>query len=259
MWFVRFLLVCVHRNVSLGAHVSWIDNYSNLYHKNVIDSGEGTFRSCLWAVEAVIKFQGSTDVSLQIRKHRVTGVYVPALPSNLFDHTIISKLRDDFLAACTDFGDSFESRSLVSLMNVNSVPLKPTVDPAKFPDLAVYLKTRQSSMDKIYPRSVFRLNPAADVDLLKIISSIQLDLKKKVGMHYKPILCDVNLFNRALKVHLLLIPSFLYTCINNIVIHFIVTSAHVLYLHSFCTQRTWRRATYAFDSPGIWGCGTCSR
>ena len=138
-------------------------------------------------------------LSLSLRRH-VNGEIIPALPDDLFAPAAVDELKSDFLKACAVVGESYLSKSLVHLFNVNNVPPKPSVDPSAHPVWSKYLRSRDSSLKKLHPQDIIPLNPAADVDLLRLMGMLHRESEDMVSPSYRVILCDVNIFNRALKV-----------------------------------------------------------
>jgi D-hexose-6-phosphate mutarotase len=182
-----------------GPFVIWLDNYSNLYHRAMVDSIEGTYRDCLWAVEAVMEANLPASVTFRLRKDS-RDMFTPALPVDLFSDSAVAQLTKSFVEACSFVGEQYFEISLVNQYQVTNVPPKPIVGLNSPQALKEILDDRNSSLDKFHPRDLYPLNPASDIDLVKIIALKQRSIESLAIPSYVPILADVNIFNRALKV-----------------------------------------------------------
>lgn len=153
----------------------------------------------MWACRAVIECNGEYNISLAVRNDK-EGAPIPALPDDLFEHSLVQSLRLQFLNACETVGEKYFDSSLVKLFSVNNVPLKPMVKAEDFPEWQRYLNMRDAGLGKLHAEGIIPLNPAADLDLLRILGLFYKETKEDLTPLYHVLLCDVNLFNRSLKV-----------------------------------------------------------
>lgn len=199
LMFLNEYHVCFHcRTLLHDCQIVWLDNFSNLFRQVMPDAFNGFYHECLWSVCAGMKVKGMDSSSLATLSRN--GAVVPALPHNMMSVEQVKVFIQLFESVNNEFGTELFESSLCVKLGVNTIPLKPTVNPDNFPSLKAALLSRDETLASISPFGLFPLNPAANEGLYRLFG---LFIGKDGLAHperYFPVLCDVNLFNRILKV-----------------------------------------------------------
>lgn len=195
--FFLFVLL-LFRTLLDDCHLVWLDNFSNLFRQTLPDAFNGFFKECLWSVGAALKLPGIEASLLKLKKEN--GVTVPGMPPQILSVQQVKMFLEMFERVNSDFGvDLFEGSICVKL-RVNTVPLKPEVNPESFPALKKNLLSRNETLQHFHPLGLFEMNPASNDGLYALFGKFFGDGGLARSDRYLNVLCDVNLFNRMIKV-----------------------------------------------------------
>lgn len=204
--FTVLCFVCLLvRKVRNGPHIYNFDNYSNLIASYIATSNKGAFQNCAWTGHTLRKLDPVYDMTWQWSR----GVLVPAMPDSLFADDLWQVFVDEMTT--TDGGGSrYLLKSEVFKKNVRSFPPKPKVCQEMRdadPEMAELLEAgSRDSLDEVYPCDVTVENCGANLGLAKILQDIYTAYGVEDGGcdDYIPIMVDVNIYHRVLKVRWLL-------------------------------------------------------
>ena len=177
-------------------YVTWVDNYSHVYHKTVIRCSQLDYVLQMWTVEArclLATEAGPVDMSLR----RSDGVIVPLMPAEMFDYTDIAVVLDSVVALTAKF--EYDS-SLCVKWSIRSTPPKP--DLKKLSDQQRTRATVQSQfLSRIVPVQVHEFNVGSNAGLCRYMRMLQDQITAAPhDDRYHVLVVDVNIFERALKV-----------------------------------------------------------
>lgn len=174
--------------------VTWVDNYSRIFHHSVVRVSKKDYIQMQWMVEARIITQADIDCSVKTDR---SGLIIPIMPPDLFDNTAMeatyTRLRDtpaDFL-----FEKSFCER-----WDIDVTPPR-----LKYERLSSRLRERAKEcsgfMKKFHPVAVLNINISSNVGLARYLRQVQDRATANPGRtRYHIFVADVNVFERSLKV-----------------------------------------------------------
>jgi len=186
----------------------WLDNFSNLFRQTLPDAFNGAFKDCLWSVGAALKIPGMDPSLMTIKKEN--GVTVPGMPPQILSVQQVKVFLELFEKVNSEFGVELFENSICVKLRVNTVPLKPEVNPDSFPALKTHLLSRNETLQHFHPFGLFDCNPASNDGLYSLFGKFLGAGGLARSDRYFAVLCDVNLFNRMLKVSLEVTPFCLH-------------------------------------------------
>lgn len=173
----------------------WIDNFSRIYGNKFVREFRGPFDKCLWTVS------GMHSMSLDLRFRYDENIHVlSCIPGeNLFAQKV------DLLAEFNEFDLGCSSGDCLpfTLDEVHYPPGIPNMHCTKYAsaDADFGVHTRELSRVSFVPIGISEDNCGSNLGLLNvIISSLMNNIVDGELQNYTWILCDINIFNRVLKV-----------------------------------------------------------
>jgi hypothetical protein len=206
-WYVRhFQCTCSHRCVTCvfcrtvrqAPGTYWLDNFSKPVAVGVGSIDKGVWRDCLWTGRALKRYSGTEPVDMNFLK--VDGVVVPAMPDDLMDYMDDLGVLMKSIEGETPL--SYYANSEVVKWDVNLVPLKPVVTKQQDQQLHDLLKAKKDGMVDFFPDEIFKVNVGSNLGLVSLVRK-QYDERKMKSDEvktYTTMLCDINIFDRVLKV-----------------------------------------------------------
>jgi hypothetical protein len=201
-------------------HALLIDNYSRTFRFRKPQYGL-QYKDALWAGESMHMYRSSPGPSVvslsllpisppprnrqQLLQHQLvvssssSSTFISALPKDLWQEM---PTLDEIMKQVDDLGDNLYDTSFVVTHHINSVPLKPYVNPDEDPTLHQVLAEKRDGMADLVPTRLLHLNPASDAGLLQYMVLLQQQMEEG-GTYYKrylPLVSDVNIFGRIVKV-----------------------------------------------------------
>jgi len=209
----RFRLIMASKIV-----VMWVDNFSKCYAVALQGIASGAFRDCNWTGQAIKVYQGDA-VSIDLGG-------VPAMPDSIFDTGTAMAVQQTIGNLCQE-GWLFLPRSLVTRFKVNTIPVKPVVDPLSHPELHSILNESRDGLRNFHPMSIMPQNIGSNRGLMMILKHIS-DSRPNTSS-YQFLCADCNIFMRIMKVTSDHIHSHLF------IVH-VLTRSHCERLFSCRTQ-----------------------
>jgi hypothetical protein len=188
-----------------GLHAMWWDNYSQVISHRAPTLLRGTWTGCLWTGMAAIKFFAGPDstVTMELEMDG-DGQVVWAMPRRITGYyTHILRMINEIARSSKEILRT----SLCHRMKVNCVPLKPIAPPGDA-RLANLLAQSRDGIGNFYPDRILPHNIGSNVGLMNILKLFcdERDIYAIGGPgRYYMINCDINIYNRLLKVSLSLI------------------------------------------------------
>ena len=169
--------------------VMWVDNFSKCHAVALQGIASGAFRDCNWTGQAIKVYQGP-DVSVDIDS-------LPAMPDHIFDTGTASIVRRSIRTLCKQKW-KYLQQSWVERFKVNTVPVKPVVDPLAFPNLHQVLNESRDGLRNFHPMAIMPQNIGSNRGLMLILKHISDSRSNASGFQF---LCaDCNIFMRIMKV-----------------------------------------------------------
>lgn len=169
--------------------VMWVDNFSKCHAVALQGIASGAFRDCNWTGQAIKVYQGP-DVSVDIDSF-------PAMPDHIFDTGTASIVRRRIRTLCKQKW-KYLQQSWVERFKVNTVPVKPVVDPLAFPNLHRILNESRDGLRNFHPMAIMPQNIGSNRGLMLILKHISDSRSNASGFQF---LCaDCNIFMRIMKV-----------------------------------------------------------
>ena len=196
------LCSCFPSVVESGVHITWVDNFSKSYAMQCPSLVNDAYTQCLWTGVAIHGYLGDPfDLSLACG-HPGT-VFNEVIPDGAFARLVAMFGELD--------GGNFQlfSDSLVNRLKVRRVPLKVQVN--RRISREGYQRSIQSldGLDNFHPKDVLGLNIGANAGLFKILKNMsdEHDALPESGKCIKVVVCDVDIYQRILKVDSKHLPS----------------------------------------------------
>ena len=180
----RFRLIMASKIV-----VMWVDNFSKCYAVALQGIASGAFRDCNWTGQAIKVYQGDA-VSVDLGG-------VPAMPDRIFDTGTAMAVQETIGNLCQE-GWLFLPMSLVTRFKVNTIPVKPVVDPLSHPELQSILNESRDGLRNFHPMSIMPQNIGSNRGLMMILKHIS-DSRPNTSS-YQFLCADCNIFMRIMKV-----------------------------------------------------------
>ena len=209
----RFRLIMASKIV-----VMWVDNFSKCYAVALQGIASGAFRDCNWTGQAIKVYQGD-DVSVDIGG-------VPAMPDHIFDTATTLAVQQTMGSLCKT-GWMYLPKSTVQRFKVNTIPVKPVVDPLSFPELHSILRESRDGLRNFHPIAIMPQNIGSNRGLMLILKHISDSTPNTSS--YQFLCADCNIFMRIMKVTSDHIHSHLF------IVH-VLTRSHCERLFSCRTQ-----------------------
>ena len=169
--------------------VMWVDNFSKCHAVALQGIASGAFRDCNWTGQAIKVYQGA-DVSVDIDR-------LPAMPDHIFEAETMSLVQQTNKEFCKQ-GWKYLAESMVQRFNVNTIPVKPVVDPLSFPDVHVILSESRDGLRNFHPMAILPQNIGSNRGLMLILKHIS-DSRSNPSC-YQFLCADCNIFMRIMKV-----------------------------------------------------------
>ena len=187
--------------------MTWYDNFTKLYHKNVPSFKRGEYAAALWT--GFGHHLPTTPVldAMELMFDS-EGDLVPAMPSSLFD----DELKQGVMRWLQKFNPpgqtpTLHSDSICEVLDIRSVHVKIRPDASPDPNHVLFknYNQRSVSMDTFVPGGIAKWNVGSNNGLAMLLKR-ELD-KTKVDdpqnpTKYRMIFADVNIFERLMKVHI---------------------------------------------------------
>ena len=185
------------REVELGPHVVWVDNFSKHIKWQLPKLHEGMFKACLWTGVAYKQWSKDEPLDMTI-KLDPTGARIPAMPNNPF--LFRSHLRALYVKKEKETPIYQYERSMVVNWEVNNVPLKPLA--ANVPARYHAVLEGSSKLNNLYPSDLIDLNVGANDDFFKIFKKFYEDRSAAAPLNtkYNVLMMDCNIYDRLMKV-----------------------------------------------------------
>ena len=191
----------VRRMIEQSPHVTWIDNYSDLWRCRIVGMSPEALKKCLWTCVAYKRFPFPEQVSMDHKFARDTSV-IPAMPTNPF---LVMDELVRFMKSLTQGPDGemlfLYDSSLMTVWGANQVPIKGNLElmPEPFRSSTAAANDRS---DDLYPRGLERENIGSNDGLARVIRRFY-DERKMATVEctkYSAFTADVNIFDRCMKV-----------------------------------------------------------
>ena len=179
--------------------VTWIDNYNHTHHCSAIRISKPDYKLNNWTVEArflVVNPDHNVDLSIN---------YSPSGPISIMPTSISpAHLTSEVIASISTEVISFEQKHKLSARYAFHATL-PKVDFSKINDTAKKrAKDNSRFMPRFVPTKLHSVHIGSNVGLAKIASILRNRfLEPPHHRTYQIILCDVNIYERSLKVPVL--------------------------------------------------------
>ena len=169
--------------------VMWVDNFSKCHAVALQGIATGAFRDCNWTGQAIKVYQGA-DVSVDIGR-------LQAMPDHIFETDTMSLVQQANRELCKQ-GWQYLTGSMVERFSVNTIPVKPVVDPLSFPDMHIILNESRDGLRNFYPMAIMPQNIGSNRGLMLILKQIS-DSRRNPSC-YQFLCADCNIFMRIMKV-----------------------------------------------------------
>jgi hypothetical protein len=164
----------------MSPHVLWIDNFSKILPRSIPRASLESFKACLWTVYGFNQLPGTTNLDL---------VYdLSALPPQFQTEATKQCFQDVYLQAESEPWQRYDTSISRTLTRI---PL----------ELTSAARDREDNiMARFFPASIRPCNIGANHVLLEILEEyLEAEAKSPVAT-YQIIMCDINIYNRILKV-----------------------------------------------------------
>ena len=197
----KIILMHVRRMIEQSPHVTWIDNYSDLWRCRIVGMSPEALKKCLWTCVAYKRFPFPEQVSMDHKFARDTSV-IPAMPTNPF---LVMDELVRLMKSLTQGPDGemlfLYDSSLMTVWGANQVPIKGNLElmPEPFRSSTAAANDRS---DDLYPRGLERENIGSNDGLARVIRRFY-DERKMATVEctkYSAFTADVNIFDRCMKV-----------------------------------------------------------
>jgi hypothetical protein len=218
-------LHCRCRNVKAGLHAIWMDNFSKIIKRQCPSLLNGAWSGCLWTGVAVVKFFAAAATTITMDLVLDEEGVVPAMPDSL-----ISSFGRVMSIGSTLMRETHlkYDASLCNVLQVNCIPLKPAA-PEGDDRLASILAESRDGVGNLYPEAVLPPNIGSNLGLMSILKGFcdERNVYTVTGPdRYYIISCDINIYNRILKV-----KNFVHCLRHNVVVPMSVTITHTSIVH----------------------------
>ena len=207
------------RSVMDGTHAIWYDNFSKIYGTKTPTFKTGAWTDCLWTGVAIHRYVGPT---LSNNLHTRGGAIVPAMPESLSANMGSILLA---MQSAMNFQGEYHDISLVTTMDVQCVPLKPTGGDVQ---LQQQLDESRDGLTNLLPHDLITENIGSNIGLMKILRQFHDDRQMHIPgrcRRYYVLNVDINIYTRTLKV----IPQlFIRREMTHSIL--IINSQHVTYI-----------------------------
>jgi hypothetical protein len=188
---------CHRRVVRTQPGTYWMDNFSKTMATGIGSVAKGVWSDCLWAGKAYKLYTGKRKVTMEVITYN--DQIVPAMPDDFGEQVwalkkLVKTLEEEPMDYLAD--------SMVKKYNVTAIPLKPNVTKQEDPKFHAFLQKSKDGMADFYPDDIIKHNIGSNDGLLKILR-MEYDAKKMKNddlKRYTVLLCDINIFQRVLKV-----------------------------------------------------------
>ena len=188
----------VYRILKDTPHVQWIDNFSKVYLSKVPRVSRGTFKDSLWTGIANKKYTGNDNIDLSVIRDENKQI-IHAMPSQLELWDNLDVFYSEMKKTDRE-GMEYFRHSWVKKLDVDNVPLRPTVNERRYPELHSSLLKSVSSMDHMIPEKLLKDNIGSNIGLLKVLRSIVDEVDTARVKRYRVLLSDIDIYWRIMKV-----------------------------------------------------------
>jgi hypothetical protein len=184
----------------------WFDNFSKIISHRTPKLLRGAWSGCLWTGVAIVKFFAAEGSTVNMEFVYNEGELVWAMPPRLASEQMMVLGKVIIVSKKTK--ERFDT-SLCCEMKVNCVPLKPKAPPGDV-RLAKLLAQSRDGCGNFYPESILAPNIGSNLGLMAILKGFcdERDIYTAAGPgRYYMINCDINIYNRILRVCCRLCPD----------------------------------------------------
>ena len=183
-------------SASPSPSVTWLDNYSHIYHKTVTKVSQADYRSQMWTAEARCLFMNSNHNIDSTVKH-LDGKVVPIMPADMFSYDDLSMAMK--LASAATLRFSYERASCV-VWNIKTTPPKPDLRKLSEQQRQDAL-TQSQFMLRFVPVALLDYNIGSNAGLSRCMREFYDKVTTPPqDQNYHVLLSDVAIFERVLKV-----------------------------------------------------------
>jgi hypothetical protein len=181
---------------SLTPSVTWLDNYSHIYHKTAVRANQADFRAQLWTAEAQCIFTNSAvqlDFAIRVSGNDIVSI----MPNDVFSYEDLAHAMNIATSSVSAF--KYET-TLCLKWKIRTSP--PIPDLRKLdPQQRKVALSQSQFMGRFVPVALHDYNIGSNPGLSKCMR----ELHNKVNtaphnLRYHAILADVSIFERVLKV-----------------------------------------------------------
>ena len=183
-------------SASPSPSVTWLDNYSHIYHKTVTKVSQADYRSQMWTAEARCLFMNSNH-NIDFTVKHLDGKVVPIMPADMFSYDDLSMAMK--LASAATLRFSYERASCV-VWNIKTTPPKP--DLRKLSEQQrQHALTQSQFMLRFVPVALLDYNIGSNAGLSRCMREFYDKVTTPPqDQNYHVLLSDVAIFERVLKV-----------------------------------------------------------
>jgi hypothetical protein len=174
--------------------ITWLDNYSHTFHRSVPRVSKKDYKEMLWAVEARFLSLVHVDFSLVHNNNQV----LPIMPPNLFDRDTVTAVIERVFESRFATQDDWKCNE----WNITTSPPHLRASCLR-PEQIQQIRDGSQFRTRFSPVALHPLNIASNEGLAKILKKFYDDsVVSSSGCHqYHVVVSDVNIFQRALRVH----------------------------------------------------------
>lgn len=182
--------------MSHSPHMLWIDNFSKTYTRKVpsLSNADSVYHDCLWTGVAMRKVDlEDQHLNLEVQYDQ-QGQLIPAMPEAITNEERIAKIM-----AWIQYVDEegMELYDQCCSKDILTIPLTPDKEDA------MNIQDYRESIDgmaNLYPVELIEKNIGSNVGLLSIINEMLNEMDTHRPARYVIVLCDINIFERILRV-----------------------------------------------------------